>query len=63
MTATSAAARCWRSTATTPWSSSLNPPPASTWRTAKVRFLGHPMQLGVSDDMLGRVFDGMGQSH
>ena len=28
---------------------------------AKVRFLGHPLQLGVSADMLGRVFDGMGQ--
>ena len=28
---------------------------------AKVRFLGHPMQLGVSADMLGRVFNGMGK--
>ena len=28
---------------------------------AKVRFLGHPLQLGVSGDMLGRVFNGMGQ--
>ena len=28
---------------------------------AKVRFLGHPLQLGVSSDMLGRVFSGMGQ--
>ena len=27
---------------------------------SKVRFLGHPLQLGVSEDMLGRVFDGMG---
>lgn len=27
---------------------------------SKVRFLGHPLQLAVSDDMLGRVFDGMG---
>ena len=26
----------------------------------KVRFLGHPQQLAVSDDMLGRVFNGMG---
>ncbi len=26
----------------------------------KLRFLGHPLQLGVSEDMLGRVFDGMG---
>ncbi|MBQ6540085.1 MAG: V-type ATP synthase subunit B [Oscillospiraceae bacterium] len=28
---------------------------------AKVRFLGHPLELGVSGDMLGRVFNGMGQ--
>jgi len=28
---------------------------------AKVRFLGHPLQLAVSRDMLGRVFNGMGQ--
>ena len=28
---------------------------------AKVRFLGHPLQLGVSADMLGRVFNGMGR--
>ena len=28
---------------------------------SKVRFLGHGMQLGVSPDMLGRVFDGMGR--
>ena len=28
---------------------------------AKVRFLGHPLQLGVSADMLGRVFNGMDQ--
>ena len=28
---------------------------------AKVRFLGHPLQLGVSTDMLGRVFNGMGE--
>ena len=27
---------------------------------SKVRFLGHGQQLGVSEDMLGRVFDGMG---
>ena len=27
---------------------------------AKVRVLGHPLQLGVSGDMLGRVFNGMG---
>ncbi len=28
--------------------------------SAGVRFLGHPLQLGVSKDMLGRVFSGMG---
>ena len=28
---------------------------------SKVRFLGHPLELGVSEDMLGRVFNGMGQ--
>jgi V/A-type H+-transporting ATPase subunit B len=27
---------------------------------SKVRFLGHGLELGVSEDMLGRVFDGMG---
>ena len=27
---------------------------------AKVRFMGHGQQLAVSEDMLGRVFDGMG---
>ena len=30
-------------------------------RDSKVRFLGHPLQLAVSGDMLGRVFNGMGQ--
>ena len=28
---------------------------------SKVRFLGHPLQRGVSEDMLGRVFNGMGE--
>ena len=28
---------------------------------SKVRFLGHSMELGVSSDMLGRVFDGLGR--
>jgi V/A-type H+-transporting ATPase subunit B len=28
---------------------------------SKVRFLGHPLELAVSADMLGRVFNGMGQ--
>ena len=30
-------------------------------KESKVRFLGHPLQLGVSGDMLGRVFNGMGR--
>ena len=29
---------------------------------SKVRFLGRSMQLGVSEDMLGRVFNGMGEA-
>lgn len=28
---------------------------------SKVRFLGRQMELGVSTDMLGRVFDGLGR--
>ncbi|MDR2357853.1 MAG: V-type ATP synthase subunit B [Oscillospiraceae bacterium] len=28
---------------------------------SKVRFLGHPLELAVSGDMLGRVFNGMGR--
>ncbi|MBQ2178596.1 MAG: V-type ATP synthase subunit B, partial [Oscillospiraceae bacterium] len=27
---------------------------------SRIRFLGHPLQLGVSKDMLGRVMSGMG---
>ena len=27
---------------------------------SKIRFLGHGLELAVSGDMLGRVFDGMG---
>lgn len=30
-------------------------------RDSQVRFLGHPLELGVSEDMLGRVFDGLGR--
>ena len=30
-------------------------------KESKVRFLGHSLELGVSEDMLGRVFDGMGK--
>ena len=28
---------------------------------SKAKFLAHPLELGVSEDMLGRVFDGMGR--
>ena len=28
---------------------------------SKVRFIGHSLELGLSEDMLGRVFNGMGQ--
>jgi V-type H+-transporting ATPase subunit B len=28
----------------------------------KVEFSGHSLKLGVSEDMLGRVFDGSGRS-
>ncbi|MBR6677444.1 MAG: V-type ATP synthase subunit B [Oscillospiraceae bacterium] len=30
-------------------------------KDSKIRFLGHPLELAVSEDMLGRVFNGMGQ--
>lgn len=30
-------------------------------RDSAVRFLGHPLQLGVSEDMVGRSFDGLGR--
>src|SRR3712207_1122918 len=29
-------------------------------KKTKVRFLGKPLELGVSEDMIGRVFDGLG---
>lgn len=29
----------------------------------KARFLGRPLEIGVSEDMLGRVFDGMGRAN
>ncbi|AHM58028.1 V-type ATP synthase beta chain (plasmid) [Peptoclostridium acidaminophilum DSM 3953] len=29
--------------------------------SSKVRFLGRSMELGVSDDMMGRIFDGLGR--
>ena len=30
-------------------------------KDSRIRFLGHPLELAVSGDMLGRVFNGMGQ--
>ncbi len=30
-------------------------------KDSKIRFLGHPLELAVSGDMLGRVFNGMGE--
>ncbi len=30
-------------------------------KTSSAKFLGHALELGVSEDMLGRVFNGMGQ--
>ena len=30
--------------------------------TSRAKFLGHSLELGVSEDMLGRVFDGMGNT-
>ncbi len=30
--------------------------------SSKVKFLGHSLELGVSGDMLGRVFDGLGRT-
>lgn len=30
-------------------------------RDTKVRFLGKPLELGVSEDMIGRIFDGLGR--
>lgn len=29
-------------------------------KETKVRFLGKPLELGVSEDMIGRIFDGLG---
>ena len=29
-------------------------------RDTSCRFLGHPLELGVSEDMIGRIFDGLG---
>ena len=29
----------------------------------KAKFLGRPLELGVSEDMLGRIFDGIGNAN
>jgi len=28
-------------------------------KKAKIRFAGHPLEVGVSEDMIGRIFNGM----
>ena len=30
-------------------------------KSTSVRFLGRPLELGVSEDMIGRTFDGLGR--
>lgn len=30
-------------------------------KKAKIRFAGHPLEVGVSEDMIGRIFNGMGK--
>jgi V/A-type H+-transporting ATPase subunit B len=45
-----------------PWSSCLKNSTGINLSNSKVRFLGRAMELGVSEDMLGRVFDGMGST-
>ena len=34
---------------------------ADLWKT-KVEFTGHNLKIGVSEDMLGRIFDGSGRA-
>lgn len=60
-TAARAAARCSRSTATARSCSCLEASAGINLADSRIRFLGHPLQLAVSRDMLGRVFNGMGQ--
>ena len=50
-----------KSKKTRPWSSSLKGLAGSTWKKAKVRFTGRPLELPVSEDMVGRIFNGMGK--
>ncbi len=43
------------------WCSYSKVPQGINLSNSKVRFLGRSMELGVSEDMLGRVFDGLGR--
>ena len=60
-TARSATGACWRSTAIVPWCSCLRASQGLKISESKARFLGHGMELAVSPDILGRVFDGIGR--
>ena len=61
-TARSAAARCWRSNGDNARGAAVRKRSrASTSPTARSASWATRMELGVSEDMLGRVFDGMGQ--
>ena len=43
------------------WSSSLEGSSGINLEKAKVRFTGRPLELPVSEDMVGRIFNGMGK--
>ncbi len=43
------------------WCSCIESATGINLSNSKVRFLGRSMELGVSEDMLGRVFDGLGR--
>ena len=61
-TAPCAGARCWRSTATAPWSSCLKPAAGINLARLQGPLSGPPPAAGACPrDMLGRVFNGMGQ--
>ena len=53
--------KCWKSTEATCSSSCSRARRESTFPTVRLRFLGRSMELGVSEDMLGRAFDGLGR--
>ena len=52
--------KCLRSTQTARWYNSLKARRGLRISKSKARFLGKGIELAVSFDMLGRVFDGMG---